>query len=283
MRRQQRSICLIRLLRLDEAGKKFNMKNCRKHGEPPFRAVLLHGGPGAAGEMAPVAQELSSICGILEPFQTKHSIDGQVEELHGVIKQNADVPVILVGYSWGAFLSFIFAARHPSLVSKLILVSSGPFEDKYAPQIMQTRLSRLNTNDRSELEALMKELNSSSAVNDKTLMPRIAQLITIADSYDPITDDHKIIDCRSDIYKAVWPEADKLRKSGELLEYSTKIQCPVVAIHGDYDPDPPDGVNLPLSQKLRDFRFVLIPKCGHKPWIERYARVAFFKVLIKEF
>lgn len=258
------------------------MENYKKHGEPPFKVALLHGGPGAAGEMAPVAREISSICGIIEPFQTAHSIDGQIKELHDVIKQNADIPVTLVGYSWGAFLGFIFAARYPSLVSKLILVNSGPFEDKYAPRIMQTRLSRLETEQRAKLEALMKELNSSTKTNNKNIMPRIAQLITIADSYNPITDDHEIIDCRPDIYKAVWPEADKLRKSGRLLEYSANIKCPIVAIHGDYDPDPPEGVNLPLSKKVKDFRFVLIPKCGHKPWIERFAKDAFFEVLKKE-
>lgn len=257
-------------------------ENYRKHGQSPFKVALLHGGPGAAGEMAPVAQEILSICGILEPFQTAHSIDGQVNELHDVLKQNADTPVTLVGYSWGAFLGFIFAATHPSLVSKLILVSSGPFEDQYAPQIMQTRLSRLNTKERSELETLMGKLNSSSATNDKTLMPRIAQLITIADSYDPMTDDHEIMDCQPDIYKAVWPEANKLRKSGRLLEYSSNIRCPVVAIHGDYDPDPPEGVNLPLSQRIKNFRFILIPKCGHKPWVERYARDAFLAALKNE-
>jgi pimeloyl-ACP methyl ester carboxylesterase len=97
-----------------------------------------------------------------------------------------------------------------------------------------------------------------------------------------MTDDHEIIDFRPDIYKSVWPEADGLRKSGRLLKYSTNITCPVVAIHGDYDPDPPEGVNVPLSQHVKDFRFVVIPKCGHKPWIERGARDAFYRVLAEE-
>ncbi len=65
-------------------------------------------------------------------------------------------------------------------------------------------------------------------------------------------------------------------------KYSSNINCPVAAIHGDCDPDPPDGVNLPLSQNIKDFRFTLIPKCGHKPWIEKHARDAFFVALKKE-
>ncbi len=35
-------------------------RTTRRHGAPPFTAAVLHGGPGAAGEMAPVAQELAA-------------------------------------------------------------------------------------------------------------------------------------------------------------------------------------------------------------------------------
>jgi len=35
------------------------MENPRKYGNRPYEVALVHGGPGAAGEMAPVAKELS--------------------------------------------------------------------------------------------------------------------------------------------------------------------------------------------------------------------------------
>ncbi len=47
-----------------------NMTNIRKYGNPPFSVAVIHGGPGAPGEMAPVARELSSRWGVLEPLQT---------------------------------------------------------------------------------------------------------------------------------------------------------------------------------------------------------------------
>jgi pimeloyl-ACP methyl ester carboxylesterase len=56
----------------------------------------------------------------------------------------------------------------------------------------------------------------------------------------------------------------------------------VVAIHGDYDPHPSEGVREPLSRTLRDFRFVLLRNCGHKPWIERAARDEFYEILRKQ-
>ncbi|MHA1167837.1 MAG: alpha/beta fold hydrolase, partial [Candidatus Hodarchaeales archaeon] len=36
------------------------MKLLRKHGKPPYSIAVIHGGPGAGGEMAPVAIELST-------------------------------------------------------------------------------------------------------------------------------------------------------------------------------------------------------------------------------
>ena len=58
------------------------MKNFRKYGDAPFRVAVVHGGPGAGGEMAPVARFLSSQFGVLEPIQTKHSVHEQVEEVN---------------------------------------------------------------------------------------------------------------------------------------------------------------------------------------------------------
>jgi len=124
--------------------------NIRKYGQAPFRVALIHGGPGAPGEMKPVAEELSKDFGILEPLQTADSIDGQVEELKSVLKQKGELPIILVGYSWGAWLAYILTARYPELVSKLILVGSGPFEASYTKNMMETRMNRLSEEEKAE-------------------------------------------------------------------------------------------------------------------------------------
>jgi pimeloyl-ACP methyl ester carboxylesterase len=76
--------------------------------------------------MAPVARELALNWSVLEPLQTAGSLEGQVEELKKVLKNWGHPPLTLIGHSWGAWLSFILAARHPECVRKLILVGSGP-------------------------------------------------------------------------------------------------------------------------------------------------------------
>jgi len=49
--------------------------NCRLYGESPFSVVVVHGGPGVGGEMAPVAQALEAEFGVLEPLQTRLTLD----------------------------------------------------------------------------------------------------------------------------------------------------------------------------------------------------------------
>jgi len=260
------------------------MKKLRKYGENPFRIAVIHGGPGAPGEMAPVAEKLSSEVGILEPLQTKLSIEGQVEELKAVLKNHGEFPVILIGFSWGAWLSFILAANYPSIIKKIILVGSGPFKEKYASTIMETRLNRLNNKEGKEANSLIKKLSKPNAKNKEKELARFGELMSKADSFNPLSSTDKLEneDFQQDIYHKVWDEASELRKSGELLELGKQIECPVVAIHGDYDPHPYKGVKEPLSQIVEEFKFILFKNCGHKPWIEKEARNEFYKTLEKE-
>jgi pimeloyl-ACP methyl ester carboxylesterase len=87
--------------------------------------------------------------------------------------------------------------------------------------------------------------------------------------------------CHADIYKSVWKEASHLRQTGELLKLGKKILCPVVAIHGDWDPHPARGVSEPLQATLKrfQFNFIILEDCGHKPWIERRAKDKFYSIL----
>ena len=107
------------------------MKNIRAHGIPLYRVAIPHGGPGAPGRVALVARELSRMWGVLEPFQTRDTVDGQVQELRDILEQWGTQPIILIGWAWGAWLGMIPAARYPSLVEKLLLISSGPFDGAY--------------------------------------------------------------------------------------------------------------------------------------------------------
>lgn len=233
----------------------------RKYGKGPFHLILVHGGPGAPGEMAPLAQELCSEVGVIEHLQQEDSIAGQIEGLRHVIEK----PVILIGWSWGALLSYLFTAHYPNLVKKLILISSAPFTSAYADQIAETRAKRMSGKQKENLS-----------------LEEIVQLYFQTDSYAPIVDGSKPIEYQPSTHEKVWKEAVELRTSGKLLESGYQITCPVVAIHGDYDPHPYEGVKEPLSKVLQDFKFILLQNCGHYPWFEKMAKDQFFHLLKQE-
>jgi len=255
------------------------MENLRKHGHPPYSVVVVHGGPGAGGEMAPVARELARGRGVLEPIQTAGSIEGQIDELKSALEHSAVLPVTLIGFSWGAWLSYMLAAADPSLAKKLILIGSGAFEKVRARSIDATRLQRLSASEQLEFEALVTVLAAVEAAEKDAAFARLGALCTKADAYDPIPHDPAGMDVRADIFERVWAEAVALRKSGRLLELGRTIECPVIAIHGEYDPHPSEGVRLPLSRIIPTFQFILLDRCGHKPWIERQARDEFYRIL----
>ncbi len=258
------------------------MKNPRVYGKAPFGVVLVHGGPGAPGEMAPVARELASDRGILEPLQTQDTLEGQLEELRAILDENGDLPVTLVGYSWGAILGFIFAARNPSYVGKLVLVSSGVFDDAYVDRIKNNRLKRLSEREKARLDSLLQILNDPDGQDKNAAFAEMGRLLDKADTYDPLPHKSDVIAYQHDVFKSVWKDAEALRSGGKLLRMGKDISCPVVAIHGDFDPHPFEGILAPLSRVLVDFRMILLEQCGHHPWYERYAKDEFYAVLKRE-
>jgi len=258
------------------------MKTLRKYGTALFNIAVLHGGPGAPGEMAPVARELSDVGGVLEPLQSATTLDGQVQELKVVLETHGTLPVTLVGWSWGAMLGFIFTARYPEFVKKLILICSGVYEEEYALNITRTRLARLTEVDRAEVLSLMKMMNDPTYEDKNMVLARLGKLISKADSYDPLPDNSEVIEYQYEAYHNIWSQASELRRSGKLMDLGKKIQCPVVALHGDYDPHPYEGVKVPLARVIKDFRFVLLPNCGHQPWLEKTAQARFYDILKSE-
>jgi pimeloyl-ACP methyl ester carboxylesterase len=251
-----------------------------KHGKEPYKVGLLHGGPGAFGGMKPVANRLLKHFGILEFIQTEKSIEGQIKELNKQINEYANLPITIVGWSWGAWLGFLFTSKYPDMVQKLILVSSGAFDVKYNTNFETNRFNKLKEKEKKEVEKLKVLLNSGKGNNEA--FSRIGKLLSIADSYEYECNNDGLIISDLSIFNSVWPEAAELRKTGELLSYAKNIKCPVVAFHGDCDSHPILGVEKPLTENLRDFKMIRLEKCGHTPWKEKYAKDSFYKLLIKE-
>ena len=169
------------------------------------------------------------------------------------------------------------------MVDKLVLIGAGAFEEKYNVDLMKTRLDRLSANEKSTALHLIKLVSKARPGNDEASgFQKFGKLMSKADSFDSFAVDDEVFEFQPDVYRSIWPEAEKMRKDGRLLELGKKIKCPVVAIHGDYDPHPAVGVKEPLSKVLSQFKFICLERCGHYPWKEKNASRRFFDILYEE-
>jgi pimeloyl-ACP methyl ester carboxylesterase len=261
------------------------MDNQRAYGTPPYTVAVLHGGPGAPGSAAAVARALADEWGVLEPLQTRDSVDGQIEELREVLASAAQLPVALVGHSWGAMLGVFFTARYPAMVRKLILAGSGVFTDEAASDIEPARQARMTPEQRAREAELAAALDDPAVTDKNAIMAQMGALSEAVDTYAPLDNsEHEAgaLPVSYEIYTRVWSDAAARRARGELLDAARQIRCPVVAIHGDYDPHPAEGIRTPLAAILSDFRWYQLERCGHSPWRERFARDEFFRILREE-
>jgi pimeloyl-ACP methyl ester carboxylesterase len=257
------------------------MENLRTYGAQPYDLVLLHGGPGASGTFQSVARRLSISFGILEPVIISLSINEQLEELNSIIVKNSSMPLFFIGHSWGAWLSLIYAAKFPDMVKKIVVIGAPPFEERYEHSVNETRRSRLNEKEKIEFCREERKLSDISS-EANSLSPDFVSLLTRTDVFEALPNEAIVSDFSPAVYLNIWSEASELRKSGKLLEYVKEVKCPVVAIHGDYDPHPAEGIIEPLSANLSNFRFNLIERCGHYPWMEKYGKDILYKLLYKE-
>jgi pimeloyl-ACP methyl ester carboxylesterase len=232
--------------------------------------------------MKPVAEYMFCRQGVIEALQTRHSIDNLLDELHGIIREHGHSPVALIGHSWGAWLSLLFASRYPQQTRKIILVGTAPLMEKHVTKIMETRYQRLEEKEAAALSRLMSLINTAPREDRDPIFLDIAELIRKADAFHPETISYKRKKFDYKSFEAVWPQAEKMRSSGALLKHAGRISCPVLAIHGDYDPHPYAGVKFPLEKVVKNFRFLLLEKCGHEPWNEIHAKQAFYDILERE-
>lgn len=250
----------------------------RLYGKAPYKIVLVHGGPGAIGSLKGFAWELNELSqiGVIEAIQSKYSITELIEELHNQIKENCSDKVSLIGHSWGAWLAVLFAEKYPELTRHVIMVGSGPLEDRYVSQIGERRLQNLSEED----GAIYQRLIDNQATDED--MKKIPKVFDKSDNYClENREAHRADQTDSQMHNMIWEEAAKLRTNGELLRSFTQMKSRIFLIQGETDPHPAEGITIPLQENGVVCETYILEKCGHSPFMEKYAKENFYKILRK--
>ncbi len=245
----------------------------RFYGSAPYQTLVLHGGPGAIGSLRGFAAELHkrSGLGIAEPLQSEYSVMGLVDELFRQTENLSGSRLTFIGHSWGAWLAALFAQKYPQRTEKLILIGCPPLETRYAGQINLRRAARLSEEEKIRFQTLLK----SAEGNKETLH----SFFDRTDNYCPQDLSlHKADKVDEEMMTRVWKEADQMRKAGEILSCFKNLSCELFFVFGQEDPHPPEGVWEPL--KKLPIQVLVLQRCGHSPFMERYAQNEFYTWLL---
>ncbi len=72
-----------------------------------------------------------------------------------------------------------------------------------------------------------------------------------------------------------WSDMLRLEAAGAHPAAFASIRCPVLMLHGSYDPHPGAMIRDGLSPHIPQLEYRELHRCGHSPWVEAFARERF--------
>jgi pimeloyl-ACP methyl ester carboxylesterase len=252
----------------------------REYGNSGPSVVVLHGGPGAPGYMAPVARGLADAFCVFEPFQRGSgdeplTVARHVADLHEwVASCCGGARPALVGHSWGAMLALAYAAAHPGCAAALVLVGCGTFDLAARDRLRAIREERMDDDLRRRIARLPEEFPDP----DERLRV-IGELTQSLDSYDLVSTEGEMQACDARAHHETWQDMVRLQAEGVYPAAFAAIEAPVLMLHGAVDPHPGRMIRASLEPHLLQLEYVEWERCGHYPWLERAVREEFFAVL----
>ena len=251
----------------------------RTYGTSGPAVVVLHGGPGAPGHMAPVARGLADKFRIIEPFQRESGVEPltvsrHVTDLHELIHSEGLHRPALVGSSWGAMLALAYAASNPDSTGPLVLIGCGTFDPNARAEMKAILASRMDDALRKRIEQLQDEISDL----DQRLKTK-AELILPLYAYNETNEDNVLNEVDARANQETWSDMVRLQEQGVYPQAFHAIKVPVLMLHGAFDPHPGPMIRASLQPYLPHLEYHEWQKCGHYPWRETEVREEFFSVL----
>ncbi|MCP4958018.1 MAG: alpha/beta hydrolase [Actinomycetia bacterium] len=245
---------------------------------------VLHGGPGGQGSAHGLAELLSNNFRVVEPIQrasgsVRLTVDQHVRDLADVLES----PATLVGWSWGAMLALSAAASRPELISGVVVIGCGTYDNNSRSIYNRALAGRLSPSHTDQLARLTRIAENASRGRDarNRAFAKCAQIIEECQSkvsakyYMPI----EVAD--KDGFDETWADVLRLQEDDIEPQRFSQIVCPVRMIHGSEDPHPGRPTYETLRQFIEDIEYHEIQGAGHKPWVESATRDLFQRKLVE--
>jgi len=253
----------------------------RTYGPEGPVVIVLHGGPGAAGEAAPLARGLAGQFRVLEPWQRPSgdeplTVARHVADLRELVLSqcNNDRPA-LVGHSWGAMLALAYAAEHPESAGPLVLIGCGTFDTASRARMQAVLDERMSDELRQRLRQLPHQVSDPRERLVKQY--QWTKPLYLVDPIDEEQEETEPLDVRA--HREAWADMLRLQAAGVYPAAFAKITSPVLMLHGAQDPHPGPMIRAGLAVHLPQLEYREWDRCGHYPWRERHVRDEFYTVL----
>lgn len=253
----------------------------REYGNSGPVTIVLHGGPAASGEAAPLARGLADSFRVIEPWQRGSgkeplTVARHVSDLHDIVEARCGgARPALVGESWGAMLALAYAASHPGSAGSVVLIGCGTFDTPSRNRLGEILEARMDNTLRRRIERLGNEFPDPGERLKKTyaLMRPLYEYDAVATE----AEETGPFDLRA--HTETWKDMIRLQEAGVYPSAFAAVDVPVLMLHGAYDPHPGRMIRESLEPFLPQMEYREFERCGHSPWLEKNVRDEFFAVL----
>lgn len=244
--------------------------------------IIVHGGPGSTQDyllpqMAKLAENNRVI--IYDQRGCKRSLDEindssiQVEtfinDIESIRKSFGYTKIILIGHSWGGFLSMEYAIAYPESLEKLVLMNTAPASSKDYDLLISefTRRMAPFQNQLKTIKESREFMEGNPVAHEEYYRiiyrrycyePEKADLLDLYASPGDCLNAQKV----SEIFTR-----NLFSKPFDLHKQLNSVNVPTLIIHGDSDVVPPIAAQN-IHESIQGSAYILMENCGHFPYVE---------------
>lgn len=245
--------------------------------------IVIHGGPGLNMQyFFPHLNTLSKKHRIIFYDQracgnssgdidsTKMTLDLFIEDIEGLRKKMNLNKINILAHSWGSLLAMKYASKYSEHISHLILCNSiSPKSGEFENETNKRIAGRISVKD-SLLRIKMINSNAFTSGNLKVYSELLKLSFKPVFYYKKGFEKLQIILPQDFLTKRTKLFYMRKELSGyDFYNDLSKISCPTLIIHGEYD-----GIPVTIPQKMRQYitgsKLCILKHAGHFSFIDRH-------------
>lgn len=188
-------------------------------------------------------------------FDGAYTMDMLADDCKRILDdQQITTPLIVCGLSMGGYITFALYRKYPELFEAMILTSTRPGSDS----------AEAKANRDASIKAALER--GSIAIAD-AMIQKIISPTTLTTKPELVETIHEIMANTSTF--GIVGALQGMRDRPDSTQILSKINCPVLIIHGEEDQLIPIKEAESMEQQIQNSRLIKIPQAGHLPNMEK--------------